>query len=51
MVYKCRISMTQDEKWMNRYLEVMTFIEFNHRNPSKHRIEEHDNLNWLLCCI
>lgn len=47
MVYKCRISMTQDEKWMNRYLEVMTFIESNHRNPSRHRIEEHDHLNWL----
>ena len=47
MVYKCRISMTQDEKWMNRYLEVMTFIESNHRNPSKYRIEEHDMLNWL----
>ena len=39
--------MTQDEKWMNRYLEVMTFIESNHRNPSRHRIEEHDYLNWL----
>ena len=23
------------------------FIETNHRNPSKHRIEEHDMLNWL----
>ena len=39
--------MTQDEKWMNRYLEVMTFIESNHRNPSKHRIEEHNMLNWV----
>ena len=25
----------------------MAFIESNHRNPSKHRIEEHDMLNWL----
>ena len=39
--------MTQDEKWMARYNEVMTFIETNKRNPSKHRIEEHDMLNWL----
>ena len=39
--------MTQDEKWMARYNEVVTFIETNHRNPSKHRIEEHDLLNWL----
>ena len=23
------------------------FIEENHRNPSKHRIEEHDMLNWV----
>ena len=22
------------------------FIEENHRNPSKYRIEEHDMLNW-----
>jgi hypothetical protein len=39
--------MTQDEKWMTRYNEVVTFIETNKRNPSKHRIEEHDHLNWL----
>ena len=25
----------------------MGFLEENHRNPSKHRIEEHDMLNWL----
>ena len=39
--------MTQDEKWMARYNEVMTFIETNKRNPSRHRIEDHDMLNWL----
>ena len=39
--------MTQDEKWMARYQEVVEFIEREHRNPSKHRIEEHDMLNWL----
>ena len=32
---------------MVRYKEVMGFLEENHRNPSKHRIEEHDMLNWL----
>ena len=41
--------MTQDERWMARYNEVKTFIEENHRNPSKHRIEEHDMLNWVKC--
>ena len=39
--------MTQDERWMVRYEEVMGFLEENHRNPSKHHIEEHDMLNWL----
>ena len=39
--------MTQDERWLARYNEVMWFLEENHRNPSKHRIEEHDHLNWL----
>lgn len=37
----------QDERWNNRYEEVKSFIETNHRNPSKHRIEEHDMLNWV----
>ena len=39
--------MTQEERWQKRYEEVVEFIENNHRNPSKHRIEEHDMLNWL----
>ena len=39
--------MTQDEKWMKNYEKVMGFIKSNKRNPSKHRIEEHDMLNWL----
>ena len=32
---------------MSKYNEVKEFIEREHRNPSKHRIEEHDMLNWL----
>ena len=43
--------MTQDEKWQAKYNEVVGFIEVNHRNPSKYRLEEHDMLNWVLCCI
>ena len=39
--------MTQDEKWLRKYEEVVAFIEAHHRNPSRHRIEEHDMLNWL----
>lgn len=32
--------MTQDERWLARYNEVKTFIETNHRNPSKYYDEE-----------
>ena len=39
--------MTQEERWQKRYEEVKDFIETNKYNPSKHRIEEHDMLNWL----
>ena len=39
--------MTQDERWQKQYDEVVDFIDANKRNPSKHRIEEHDYLNWL----
>lgn len=39
--------MTQDERWSIRYHEVKSFIEGNHRNPSRYRIEEHNMLNWL----
>ena len=39
--------MDQETRWLIRYKEVVEFIESNHRNPSKHRIEEHDMLNWV----
>lgn len=39
--------MDQETKWLTKYNEVVGFIETNHRNPSKHRIEEHDMLNWM----
>ena len=39
--------MTQDERWNKRYEDVMDFMEKNHRNPSRHRLEEHDMLNWV----
>ena len=42
------INMTQDEKWMKKYKELVDFIEVNHRNPSKHDSEErYKYLNWL----
>ncbi len=39
--------MTQDERWLAKYNEVMEFMETNRRNPSRHRLEEHDMLNWI----
>ena len=39
--------MTQEEKWIAKYNEVIAFINSNKRNPSKHRIEEHLILNFV----
>lgn len=40
--------MTQDERWLERYHEVVLFIENNKRNPSKHDDEERGRyLNWI----
>ena len=39
--------MTQDEHWLAKYKEGMDFIENYHRDPSRHRIEDHDMLNWM----
>ena len=39
--------MTQDELWQQKYQEVVNLIETYHRNPSKHRIEEHLMLNFI----
>lgn len=40
--------MTQDERWLERYTEVTSFIESNHRNPSRHNPEERFKYcNWL----
>ena len=39
--------MTQEERWQVRFEEVKSFIEANHRNPSRHRIEEHLMLNFV----
>ena len=40
--------MTQDERWLTRYNEVVEFLEGNHRNPSKYDEEERGKfLNWI----
>ena len=38
--------MTQDERWQEKYNEVVTFIETNKRNPSKYVPEERGMVNW-----
>jgi len=39
--------MTQDERWMARYNEVMDFIAINHRNLSKYYDEEKLMVHFL----
>lgn len=40
--------MTQDEKWISRYNEVVAFIESNRRNPSRYDDTERGlYCNWL----
>ena len=39
--------MTQDARWLTRYNEVRDFMDKSHRNPSKHRVEEHLMLNFI----
>ena len=38
--------MTQEERWMTRYNEEVSFIETNHRNPSKYVGSERELVNW-----
>lgn len=37
----------QETRWLNRYTEVKTFIEQNHRNPSKYAPEEKLMVHFL----
>ena len=39
--------MTQEEKWRKNYKEVAAYMDTYHRNPSKHRVEDHLMLNWM----
>jgi hypothetical protein len=38
--------MTQDERWYARY-DGKRFIEENHRNPSRHFVENRNLLSWI----
>ena len=39
--------MTQEERWLKRYDEVVGFIEANKRNPSKYVAEERLMVHFL----
>lgn len=39
--------MTQEEKWIIKYNEVMEFMEREHRNPSKFVDSERGLRNWI----
>ena len=40
--------MTQEERWIAKYNEVVDFIQTNHRNPSRYNPEErYKYYNWL----
>ena len=39
--------MTQDEKWIAKYNEIMAFMAENHRRPSKYKTEDRNAWNWL----
>ena len=39
--------MTQEERWLVRFEEVKSFIEKNHRNPSKYNPEERLMIHFL----
>ncbi len=37
----------QEDRWLDRFNEVKTFIEVNHRNPSKYVDSERSLRNWV----
>ena len=39
--------MTQEERWLLKYNEVLAFMERERRTPLKHRLEEQDMVNWM----
>lgn len=39
--------MTQDNRWLEKYNEVKSFIEIHHRNSSKFIPEERGLRNWV----
>lgn len=41
--------MTQDEKWLAKYNEVLSFMEMNKRNPSRYDDNERGTCgSWIM---
>ena len=38
--------MTQEERWKERFNEMMRFLQENHRKPSRYVAEERELRNW-----
>lgn len=39
--------MTQNDLWELNYISLLNFIKEQKKLPSKHRVEEHQMLNWF----
>lgn len=39
--------MTQDEKWLQNYNEVISFLNTSHRNLSKYNLDERRLFTWM----
>ena len=39
--------MTQDERWLAKYNELVEFLKINKRRPSKYNMEERNAWNWF----
>lgn len=39
--------MTQEERWLAKYNEVVEFVTTKKRRPSKYTLEERNARNWL----
>ncbi|MGN0222354.1 MAG: hypothetical protein ACI4BA_09610 [Prevotella sp.] len=39
--------MKREDKWFDCYEMISAFVKKNHRGPSRHRLEEHQMLNWM----
>jgi len=39
--------MTQDQRWMNKYYDIIAFMAENHRSPTGYNLEDRNAWSWL----